>query len=82
MQAILILTIIGILLVLPGASIAETNAECQTRCGSEKATRDADCPPPDRDEDTDRARAQCLQDSDNTYKSCVSGCPLPEPTDS
>ncbi len=81
MHAILILTIIATLLLLPGAGAAETNAECQTRCAVEKATRDAACPPSDQDEDTDRARLQCLQDSENAFNGCVSGCPPPEPAD-
>jgi hypothetical protein len=81
MQAILMLTIIGTLLLLPGSSTAETNAECQTHCAAEKTTRDADCPPPDQDEETDKARAQCLLDSVNIYNTCVSTCPQPEPTD-
>lgn len=82
MQTIFILTVIGALLLLPGSSTAETTAECQTRCAIDKSTIDINCPPADKDEETDQARAQCLQDSENAYNSCVSGCPQPtsEPT--
>ena len=82
MKAILILTIFGTLLLLPGSSTAETNDECLARCGAEVATRDAACPPADKDEETDKARAQCLQDSENAYNNCVSGCSQPTPSDS
>jgi hypothetical protein len=80
MQAILILTITVTLLLLPGSSTAETYAECQTRCANEKATREEVCPPPDQYEEADQARAQCLQDSEKAYTSCLNGCPpLPSP---
>ena len=79
MRLILILAIFGTLLLLPGANSAETNAECQTRCATEKASRDVNCPPPG--EDPDQARAQCLQESQDTYNSCLNSCPQPEPTD-
>ncbi len=82
MQPILILTVIGTLLLLPGSSSAETNAECQTRCAADKATRDEGCPQADNNEETDQARAQCLQDSENAYTSCVNDCPQPAATDS
>jgi len=79
MRSILIFAIFGSLLLLPGVNFAETNAECQTRCTTEKALRDENCPSPG--EDTDQSRAQCLQDSQDTYNSCLNSCPQPEPTD-
>jgi hypothetical protein len=79
MRSILILAIFGTLLLLLGLSSAETNAECQTRCATEKTSRDENCPPPSVD--TDRARAQCLQESQDTFNSCRNSCPQPEPAD-
>jgi len=79
MRSILTLVIFGTLLLLPGVGSAETNAECQTRCAAEKTARDADCPPVG--EDTDQARAQCLQESQDTSNSCLNSCPPPAPAD-
>jgi hypothetical protein len=79
MRSILIFTMFGTLLLLPSVSSAETNAECQTRCATEKASRDVSCPSPG--EDTDQARAQCLQESQDSYNSCLNSCPQPAPTD-
>jgi len=79
MRSILILAIFGTLLLLPGVSAAETNAECQTRCATEKASRDINCPP--AAEDAEQARTQCLQESQDTYNSCFNSCPQPEPAD-
>ena len=82
MQAILILTVIGTLLLLPGSSIAETNAECVTRCDAEKATREAACPPAGKDDETDQANARCMLESENAYDTCVNECPQPTSTES
>lgn len=79
MRSILILVIFGTLLLLPCVGSAETNAECQTRCAAEKESRDVNCPPPG--EETDQARAQCLQESQDTLTSCLNGCPQSAPTD-
>ena len=79
MRSILILAVFVTLVLLPGVSAAEANAECQQNCAAEKASRDANCTPPDAD--ADQARAQCLQESRDTYNSCVTGCPQPEPAD-
>ncbi len=79
MRSILILAISGTLLLLPGVSSSETNAECQTRCATEKTSRDVNCP--SSGEDSDQARAQCLQESQDTYNSCLNSCPQPAPAD-
>jgi len=78
MQSILILVMFGILMFLPDLSIAETNAECQTTCATEKSARDANCPP---GEDTDQARVQCLQESQEAFESCINSCPQQAPAD-
>jgi hypothetical protein len=79
MRSILILVIFGTLLFLPRMGSAETNAECQTRCAAEKASRDVNCPPPG--EEADQARTQCLQESQDTLTSCLTTCPQPAPAD-
>ncbi len=79
MRSILILAMFGTLLLLPGVSSAETNAECQTRCAAENASRDVNCPSPGGD--TDQARAQCLQENQDTYRGCLNSCPQPAPAD-
>jgi hypothetical protein len=78
MQAILILSLCGTLLLLPGLSSAETNEECGTRCDAEKSSRDENCPP---GEDTEHACARFLEESEDTYNSCIDSCPQPEPAD-
>jgi hypothetical protein len=79
MRPILMLAMFGMLLLLPGVSSADANAECQSNCANEKASRDMNCPPPG--EDTQQARAQCLQESQEIYTSCLANCPQPEPAD-
>ena len=79
MRSILILVIFGTLLLLPRVSSAETNAECQTRCATETTSRDVNCPPPG--DETDKARAQCLQESKDTLTSCLNSCLQSAPTD-
>ena len=79
MRSILILAIFGILLLQPTMSSADPSAECHSECASEKASRDENCPPPG--EDTDQARTQCLQESQEAYTGCLSGCPQPEHAD-
>ena len=79
MKSILIFTMFGILLILPGVSSAETNAECKTGCAAEKASRDGVCPP--AGEGADQARAECLQENQSSYSICLNSCPLPEPAD-
>lgn len=79
MRSIFILAIFGTLLLLPDVSSAETNAECQRRCVTEKVSKDANCPPPGAD--TDQSRTQCLQESQDTFISCLNNCPQPEPAD-
>lgn len=78
MRSILILAIFGTLLLLPRVGSAETNAECQTRCATEKASRDVNCPPGD---ETDQVRAQCLHESQDTLNSCLNSCLQSAPTD-
>jgi hypothetical protein len=78
-RSILIAAVFAALLLLPGVNSAETNAECQQRCATEKASRDANCPP--LDADNDQARAQCLQESQDTFNSCINSCPQAEPAD-
>jgi len=75
MRSILILALFGSLLLLPGVNFAETNAECQSRCTDEKAAKETNCPP---GEDTDQERTQCLQEAQDTYNSCLNGCPQSE----
>lgn len=79
MRSILILAILGTLFLLHGVSSAETSAECQTRCATEKAERDVNCPQPS--DDTDQARAQCLRESQDMLDSCLKSCTQPEPVD-
>jgi hypothetical protein len=81
MRSILILAISGTLLLLPGVSPADTNAECQSACINEKATRDPNCPPPGEDYDSKQESARCLKESQDAYNSCVKSCPPPEPID-
>lgn len=79
MRSILILAIFGTLLLLPGVSSAETD-ECQTSCATEKKSSDVNCLLPDAYTDQGE-RAQCLLESQDTYNSCLTSCPQPEPTD-
>jgi hypothetical protein len=74
MQTILNLVMVGILLLLPGVSFAETGAECQTRCAAEKASRDDSCPEGGRDPETDQARDRCVQENQDAYNTCMNGC--------
>ena len=78
MRSIFILAIFGTLL-LTGVSSAETNAECKTRCSTEKASNDENCSQAEETFETTRAR--CLQDNQDTYNKCLKGCPQPEPTE-
>jgi hypothetical protein len=79
MRFILILAIFGMLLILPGLGSAETTEDCQTRCASEKAASEVNCPPPGGD--TVLARAQCLREILDTFSNCLNTCPQPAPTD-
>jgi hypothetical protein len=79
MRSILIVAIFATLLLLPGVNSAETNTECQQNCATEKASRDANCPPTDAD--TDQARTQCLQESQDTFNSRLNSCPQAEPAE-
>ena len=79
MRSILILVIFGTLLLLPCVGAAETNAECQTRCAAEKASRDVTCPPPGVE--PDQARAECMQESQDTLTSCLNSCLQSAPAD-
>ena len=77
MRSLIMVAVLGALLILPGSSAAETDVECRARCGADKELRDATCQPPG--EDTDQARALCLQDNQEAFNSCIGGCPPPEP---
>lgn len=69
---------LSLLLVVVSATVfAETKAECEVRCATEKVQRDNACPPPS--DLTDVARAQCLQDSSKEYASCKKSCPAKTP---
>ncbi len=76
MRSILIFVMFGMLLLLPGLSRAETMAECQTRCSTEMSSGITSCPPP-----ADAARAQCLQDVQDSYRHCIESCPQDAPAD-
>ncbi len=76
MRSVLTLAVFGMLLLLPDFSHAETNAECQTRCSAEMSSGIINCPPPG-----DEARAQCLQDMQDSYRRCIESCPQPAPAD-
>jgi hypothetical protein len=78
MRSFFILAIFGTLL-LTGVSFAETNAECQARCSTEKASNDANCSQAEETFDTTRAR--CLQENQETYNKCLKDCTQPEPTE-
>jgi hypothetical protein len=77
MRSIFILAIFGTLL-LTGVSFAETDAECKTRCSTEKASNDQNCS--QAEESFDKTRARCFQDNQDTYNKCVKDCQQPEPT--
>jgi hypothetical protein len=79
MRSILILAILGALFLPHGASYAETNDECRTRCSAEKASNDENCS--HAEETFDKTRAQCLQENQVTFNNCINGCPQTEPTD-
>jgi hypothetical protein len=74
MRLLLVVAIFGTLLLLPGVNYAEPNAECQTGCATEKASKEANCQPPG---EADQARAQCLQEIQDTYNNCLNSCPQP-----
>jgi hypothetical protein len=83
MRSILVLVMSGAMLLLPGAVFAETETdpveECRIKCHDENSARQATCPQPD--EDTQEARAQCLQESESAYAGCLSSCPKPAPAE-
>ena len=79
MRSVIILAMIGSLVFLSGAVFAQTAADCMAACAAEKTSRDDNCPPPG--EDTDQARAQCLQESQDAYNSCLSKCQQPASPD-
>lgn len=79
MKSMLIIAMLGMLLLLPGVSSAETNAECRAACTTEKISRDEICPP--AGEKADEERAECLHENLNSYSICINSCPLPEPVD-
>jgi hypothetical protein len=79
MKSILIFTMFGILLLLPGVGSAETYAECKAACAADKVSRDEICPP--LGEGADQERVECLQENLSSYNICVNSCPLPEPAD-
>jgi hypothetical protein len=75
MRSIIILAIFGFLLMQPAVSFADANAECQSGCANEKASRDVNCP---TGEDTAVERTQCLRESLDAYNECISRCPPPD----
>jgi len=79
MQSILIFAMLVTLLLLPGVSRAETDTNCLTGCGTERVSREANCPPPG--DDADQARAQCMRESQDTFRSCLTGCMQAAPAD-
>ena len=76
MRSILILAMFGMLLLIPGASPAETFAECQTGCSTEMSSAAANCPPPGEE-----GRAECLQENQETMRQCIESCPPDAPAD-
>lgn len=76
MRSVLILAMFGMLLLLPVLSHAETTAECQARCSTEMSSGLANCPPPGGE-----ARAQCLQELQDSFRHCIDGCPQAAPAD-
>jgi hypothetical protein len=79
MRSIFILIILGSLLLLSGIGSAETNAERQKNCSTEKLSKDETCPSPE--ETSERTHAECLQANQDTFNNCLNGCPPPEPAD-
>jgi hypothetical protein len=79
MRSIVIPALVGILLLLPSVTFAETFAECQTRCANESASRAASCPRPSFG--TDQDRSQCLQAGQDAFNGCITGCQQPAPSD-
>ena len=75
MRSTLILVLMGTLVFLPGVIFAETAADCLAACAAEKASRDDNCP--SQGDDVEQARAQCLQESQDAYNSCLSKCQQP-----
>jgi hypothetical protein len=78
MRSIIMFFVLVTLLLLPGVSFADANAECLSNCTNDKATRDSNCPP-QSDNIADYDRAHCLRDSQDEYNNCVKNCPPPEP---
>jgi hypothetical protein len=76
MRSILILVVFGMLLLQPGVLFAETYNECITRCYTEMASSNANCPPP-----SDESRMQCVQENQAASKSCIDSCPKDEPAE-
>jgi hypothetical protein len=79
MRLIVIPALVGILLLLPSVTFAETFAECQTRCANESASRAASCPRPSFG--TDQDRTQCLQAGQDAFNGCITSCQQPAPSD-
>gem|GEM_PF-6681526 len=66
---VFILAVFGILLLQPGAILAETFDECRTSCYADMKSDTANCPP-----SGEEAHTQCLQESRQTLKSCLDNC--------
>jgi hypothetical protein len=79
MRSVFIFVLCAALLLLHRAAFAETNAECLTRCATEKASRDAVCP--NAGDRTEQAAAECLQESLEMHAGCSSSCPEAAPGD-
>jgi hypothetical protein len=60
MRSTVILAMFGTLLLQPAGNSADANAQCQSSCASEKASRDVNCPPLNED---GQARSQWLWES-------------------
>ncbi len=71
-----------LLLLLSGASLAQTSDDCRLKCSAEKDTRNAACPAAEAFADTQLAREQCLKESDQAYYQCVTTCPPATPATS
>lgn len=81
MRLIVILTAIMTQLLLTNVSFAETETyeDCRSTCAGDKALRDVDCPSPYDSSSAIQDRDQCLKNSQETYNSCITRCPLPPP---
>ncbi len=75
----LILALFGDLMLLPMTTYADVQPDCQTACLEEKTSREANDQA--NTDETDDARAEFLQASQEIYDSCLRDCQQSMPAD-